>query len=111
MITAARSAVALREGPGRAGAASCVALGNAREDKKTTSHGNAVYLHEIAQPRAQAPAAMSPRDQRSNDTSSNPSTAHSLHAHPAMIISAGVKARAIAAHWPPMRRTTASTAT
>src|SRR5436305_826806 len=117
MMIAARNAVApsVSEGPGPVGAesdADCPPrpLANARDDKKATSHGNAVYLHEMAQPRAQAPAATSPRDQRSYDTSSNPSTAHSLHAHPAMIINAGVNASAIAAHSPPMRRNTASTA-
>src|SRR4051812_42561354 len=75
-----------------------------------SAHGSAVYLHDSAQPSAHAAAFASPRDHRSYDSSSNPRTAHSLHAQPAMIISAGVNASAIAAHSPPIRRTTISAA-
>src|SRR5260370_29892145 len=75
-------------------------LANTRDDIATSTiasaHGSAVYLHEITQPRAQAPPLMSWRDQPSYDTSSKPRTPHSLHAQPAMIINAGVNASAVA---------------
>src|SRR4051812_26848784 len=95
--------LSVSEGAGRSGARRTPgSLANPRDDNIArdnniaTAHGIAVYFDAIAQPSAQAPPFASSRDQRSYDRRSRPRTPHSLHAQPAMIISAGVNASMIA---------------